>query len=55
VRPASGPSRSSARSKARPSSAPYAWRRRQRSLEELAKLTNAAIDARGWLSGEARP
>jgi precorrin-2 dehydrogenase/sirohydrochlorin ferrochelatase len=28
-----------------------AWRRRERSLDELARLTDAAIDARGWLAG----
>ena len=31
-----------------------AWRRRPRSLEELAHLTDAAIDHRGWL-GEGAP
>jgi len=30
-----------------------AWRRRERSLEDLARLTDATIDAKGWL--EARP
>jgi precorrin-2 dehydrogenase/sirohydrochlorin ferrochelatase len=32
-----------------------AWRREPRSLDELARLTNAAIDANGWLAGETRP
>jgi precorrin-2 dehydrogenase/sirohydrochlorin ferrochelatase len=32
-----------------------AWRREARSLDELARLTNAAIDAKGWLPEEARP
>jgi precorrin-2 dehydrogenase/sirohydrochlorin ferrochelatase len=30
-----------------------AWRRKERSLEDLARLTDATIDAKGWL--EARP
>jgi precorrin-2 dehydrogenase / sirohydrochlorin ferrochelatase len=29
-----------------------AWRRRERSLEELARLTDATIDARGWLGAK---
>jgi precorrin-2 dehydrogenase/sirohydrochlorin ferrochelatase len=32
-----------------------AWRRKARSLDDLARLTNATIDAEGWRSGEARP
>ena len=32
-----------------------AWRRRERSLEELARLTDATIDAKGWLATEVRP
>ena len=31
------------------------WRREARSLEDLARLTNAAIDAEGWLSEQAKP
>jgi precorrin-2 dehydrogenase/sirohydrochlorin ferrochelatase len=31
-----------------------AWRRRPRTLEELAVLTDAAIDAKGWLDRELR-
>jgi precorrin-2 dehydrogenase / sirohydrochlorin ferrochelatase len=31
------------------------WRREARSLEELARLTNATIDANGWLAEEIRP
>ncbi|HEX6144533.1 MAG TPA: NAD(P)-dependent oxidoreductase [Geminicoccaceae bacterium] len=29
-----------------------AWRRRPRRLDELARLTDATIDRRGWLAGE---
>lgn len=29
-----------------------AWKRRERPLAELAKLTDATIDAKGWLSGQ---
>jgi precorrin-2 dehydrogenase/sirohydrochlorin ferrochelatase len=32
-----------------------AWRREARSLEDLARLTNAAIDANGWLAKDTRP
>lgn len=32
-----------------------AWRRDARSLEDLARLTNATIDAKGWLAKEIRP
>jgi precorrin-2 dehydrogenase len=32
-----------------------AWRREARSLEELARLTNATIDAKGWLPTEIAP
>jgi precorrin-2 dehydrogenase/sirohydrochlorin ferrochelatase len=31
------------------------WRREARSLDELARLTNATIDANGWLAKEIRP
>jgi precorrin-2 dehydrogenase/sirohydrochlorin ferrochelatase len=30
------------------------WRRRDRSLEELTRLTDAVIDRRGWLPPEAQ-
>jgi precorrin-2 dehydrogenase / sirohydrochlorin ferrochelatase len=32
-----------------------AWRREARSLQELARLTNATIDANGWLPRDAAP
>jgi precorrin-2 dehydrogenase / sirohydrochlorin ferrochelatase len=32
-----------------------AWRREARSLEDLARLTGATIDARGWLPKDLRP
>ena len=32
-----------------------AWRREARSLEELARLTNATIDAHGWLPKDVPP
>ena len=32
-----------------------AWRRRDRDLDQLADLTDAAIDAQGWLDEKARP
>jgi precorrin-2 dehydrogenase/sirohydrochlorin ferrochelatase len=31
------------------------WRREARSLDDLARLTNATIDANGWLAKEIRP
>jgi precorrin-2 dehydrogenase / sirohydrochlorin ferrochelatase len=31
------------------------WRRERHSLDELARLTNATIDANGWLAKEIRP
>jgi precorrin-2 dehydrogenase/sirohydrochlorin ferrochelatase len=31
-----------------------AWRREERSLDDLARLTNAAIDAQGWLAKDLR-
>jgi precorrin-2 dehydrogenase/sirohydrochlorin ferrochelatase len=32
-----------------------AWKRRQRPLDELARLTDAAIDSKRWLSGQQSP
>jgi precorrin-2 dehydrogenase/sirohydrochlorin ferrochelatase len=32
-----------------------AWKRRERPLAELARLTDAAIDRKGWLGAEPRP
>ena len=32
-----------------------AWRREARPIDELAQLTNATIDAHGWLSKDLRP